>query len=119
MTMLLQASAAALPDLGFQPQDVNACSLHAGGAMALLCGGIDHDILCILGSCWKSDTMFHYLHAQATPLIQNLASTKLTHGVYTLAVGHDLPICAAHQTIQQAPTALQPAPPPQSVKLAA
>ena len=40
---------------------------------------------------WKSDAMFRYLHAQALPLIRDLAATMLTHGNFTLLAGSDVP----------------------------
>ena len=58
--------------------------------MALLCGKVDADTICLVGH-WKSDTMFRYLHAQALPLIRDLAATMLTHGNFTLLPGTDVP----------------------------
>ena len=75
-----------LPDLGFAPKDITARSLRAGGAMALLCGQVDTNLICIVGR-WHSDAMFAYLHAQALPLIHNLARIMVQHGAYTLAAG--------------------------------
>ena len=40
---------------------------------------------------WKSDAMFRHLHAQALPLIRDLAATMLTHGNFTLLPGMDVP----------------------------
>jgi hypothetical protein len=94
LTTTLQASALALPILGFQPDQVTARSMRAGGAMALLCGKVDANIIRLVGR-WKSDAMFRYLHAQALPLVQNLASTMLTHGSFTLAPGADVPPAVA------------------------
>lgn len=99
ITAILRVSAAALPHLGFAPSDISARSLRAGGAMALLCGGIDRDVIRLVGR-WKSDAMFRYLHAQALPLVRHLASTMLRHGNFTLLPGSDLPNAAA--TILQA-----------------
>ena len=78
------------PHIGFCPSDVNACSLRAGGAMALLCGRMDADTIRLVGR-WKSDAMFCYLHAQALLLVQHLAHTMLTHGAFSLLPGTDLP----------------------------
>ena len=55
---------------------MNARSLRAGGAMALLCGRVDADTIRLVGR-WKSDAMFRYLHAQALPLVRHLAHTML------------------------------------------
>jgi hypothetical protein len=90
ITTLLQTAAAALPALGFPPTEVTARSLRAGGAMALLCGRIDRDVIRLVGR-WKSDAMFRYLHAQALPLVSSLARTILLHGSFTLLPGADHP----------------------------
>ena len=90
LTLVLRSSAHALPDLGFSAHDINARSLRAGGAMALLCGKVDADTIRLVGR-WKSDAMFRYLHAQALPLIRDLAATMLTHGNFTLLPGTDVP----------------------------
>ena len=58
--------------------------------MALLCGKVDADTIRLDGR-WKSDAMFRYLHAQALPLIRDLATTMLTHGNFTLIPGSDVP----------------------------
>ena len=58
--------------------------------MALLCGKIDKDTIRLVGR-WKSDAIFRYLHAQALPLINNLASVILRHGAFTLLPGQDVP----------------------------
>ena len=46
--------------LGFTHHDVSARSLRAAGAMALLCLGVDHDIISLIGR-WRSDEMTRYL----------------------------------------------------------
>ena len=58
--------------------------------MALHCGKVDADTIHLV-SHWKSDAMFWYLHAQALPLIRDLAATMLTHGNFTLLPGADVP----------------------------
>ena len=63
--------------------------MRAGGAMALLCGKIDNQTSLV--GRWKSDAMFRYLHAQALPLVNNLASVILQHGAFTLLPGQDVP----------------------------
>ena len=103
ITTMLRCSAAALPDLGFSPNDVNARSLRAGGAMALLCGKVDMDIICLVGR-WKSKAMFRYLHAQALPLMANLASTILNYGTFTLLPSADMPPAANALLAQVNPT---------------
>ena len=104
ITTLLHAAARSLLTLGFAPNDVNARSLRAGGAMALLCGRVDADTIRLVGR-WRSDAMFCYLHAQALPLIRDLSRIMLTHGAYTLLPGTDLPQPAA-QLVAAAPPPL-------------
>ena len=94
ITSLLCEAARSLLTVGFAPTDVNARSLRAGGAMALLCGRVDADTIRLVGR-WRSDAMFRYLHAQALPLIRDLSRLMLHHGAYTLLPGTDLPQPAA------------------------
>ena len=58
--------------LGFTHHDVSARSLRAAGAMALLCSGVDKDIINLIGS-WRSNEMMRYLHVQAEPIMRNLS----------------------------------------------
>ena len=90
LTSVLRASVAALPHLNLQPGDITGRSLRAGGAMALLCGHVDSDVIRLIGR-WRSDAMFRYLHAQALPLITPLAPTMLQHGAFTLMPDSHLP----------------------------
>ena len=94
ITSTLRASAAALPQLGIRPADISARSMRAGGAMALLCGNVDADTIKLVGR-WRSDAMFRYLHAQALPLVRNLASTMLRHGGFAPAADTDTPATAS------------------------
>ena len=59
-------------NLGFLPKDVSARSLRAAGAMALLCSGIDTDIIRLIGR-WRSDEMLHYLNLQVKPLMRGFS----------------------------------------------
>jgi len=100
ITSVLRTSAAALPHLHLRPADVTGRSLRAGGAMAMLCGSVDSDVIRLIGR-WRSDAMFRYLHAQALPLISPLAPTMLQHGAFTLMPNAGLPpavppLLAAH-----------------------
>jgi hypothetical protein len=52
------------PSVGVFPSNISTCSLHAAGAMALLCAHVDSAIIRLLG-CWRSDEMPRYLHVQA------------------------------------------------------
>ena len=91
ITNLLRTSTAALgPSLGLLPKDIQARSLRAGGAMALLCAKVDTDIIRLLGR-WQSDVMLRYLHLQAQPVMSKFASRMLVGGNYTLHPGQDVP----------------------------
>ena len=90
LTAVLRTSAAALPHLHLRPADVTGRSLRAGGAMAMLCGQVDSDVIRLIGR-WRSDAMFRYLHAQALPLVSPLAPTMLQHGAFTLMPNSALP----------------------------
>ena len=79
------------PSLGFLPSDVNARSLRAAGANALLCGGVDTDIIRLLGR-WRSDEMIRYLHAQIAGVTDSLSKKMLDGGVFTLIPNQEVPI---------------------------
>ena len=79
VTNLLRVAALSLPGhAGVNPDNIAARSLRSSGAMALLLGGQDPDIIRVVGR-WRSDSMFRYLHAHAMPLIQN-NSAIMFHG---------------------------------------
>ena len=63
---------------------LTARSLRPGGATALLCAGVDTDVIQLLGR-WKSDAMFRYLRIQAHTHSSRLAQRMLDHGSYTFA----------------------------------
>ena len=71
------------PSLGFLPTDVTARCLRAAGANALLCAGIDTDVIRLLGR-WRSDEMLRYLHAQAGPVLKDFSKKMLSGGSFTL-----------------------------------
>jgi hypothetical protein len=75
---------------GLQPADISARSLRAGGAMALLCGRIDHDTIRMLGR-WHSDAMMRYLHLQAKPLMRQFAPAMFNHGTYSFLPSDTVP----------------------------
>ena len=87
---LLKHAALTLPELNYSPRDIVPRSLRSGGAMALLCGRVDKNIIQLVGR-WKSDAIFRYLHAQALPLIADLSRTMVRHGAYTLLPGTTVP----------------------------
>ena len=49
---------------GINPSLLSARSLRPGGATALLCAGVDADVIRLLGR-WKSDAMLRYLRVAA------------------------------------------------------
>lgn len=71
---------------GIDPFLLSARSLRPGGATALLCAGIDSDVIKLLGR-WKSDAMFRYLRIQSHIYQQNISQRMLDHGSYTFAPG--------------------------------
>jgi hypothetical protein len=92
ITAALRASAALLgPSLGFLPSDINARSLRAAGAMALLCARVDSDIIRLLGR-WRSDQMLRYLHVQAEPVMRHFARRMMHDGDFTLLPNSQVPL---------------------------
>ena len=71
------------PVLGFIPGDVSARSLRAGGAMRLMCAGVDSDVIQLMGR-WRSDEMMKYLHIQAAPVMRNFAKRMYNAGSFSL-----------------------------------
>ena len=82
------------PELGFASSDVSARSTRAGGAMALLCAGIDEDRIRLIGR-WKSDEMYRYLHVQAQPVMTGVAASIFRSGHYRILLGSTLPTLPA------------------------
>jgi hypothetical protein len=81
----LRHAACAIQDLtGINPSLISTRSLRPGGATALLCAGVDKDIIQLLGR-WKSDAMFRCLRIQATAHSGNFAQRMLDHGTHTFA----------------------------------
>jgi hypothetical protein len=68
-------------------QDVSIRSTRAGGAMALLCAGVDSDRIRLVGR-WRSDEMYRYLHVQAQPAVMTgLSAAMLRGGSFRLTPG--------------------------------
>jgi hypothetical protein len=82
-TLLRQACIALGNPSGYQPTEITAKSLRASGAMALLNGGVDHEIIQLIGR-WKSDSSLRYLHVQAHNLMNGFSSIMLQGGNYNL-----------------------------------
>ena len=78
------------PSLGFLPGDVSARCLRAAGANALLCGGVDTDVIRLLGR-WRSDEMLRYLHTQVGPLLRGFSQRMLSGGAFTLIPNQEVP----------------------------
>eukprot|EP00957_Ditylum_brightwellii_P139118 10604351-Ditylum_brightwellii.AAC.1 len=56
--------------------------MQAGGAMTLLLGKVDTDIIQLIRR-WCNDKMLCYLHMTAHQIMQNHATTMVLHGKYT------------------------------------
>lgn len=69
-------------DYGLRPNDIEARSLRASGAMALLCARVDPDVIRLVGR-WRSDAMLRYLHVQAAPVMSPLAGQMFQGGDFT------------------------------------
>jgi hypothetical protein len=74
------------PDPAYTSSDVSVRSTRAGGAMALLCAGIDGDRIRLIGR-WRSDEMYRYLHVQAAPVMTGLSAAMLRGGTFRLTPG--------------------------------
>ena len=84
ITTALRSSARLLGAMvGFSPGDVSARSLRAGGAMSLMCAGVDSDVIQLMGR-WRSDEMMKYLHIQAAPVMRNFAKRMYNAGSFSL-----------------------------------
>ena len=79
------------PNLGYTKDDVSARSLRAAGAMALLCAGVDSDIIRLIGR-WRSDEMLRYLTVQAEPIMRGFSKLMLSHGNYSLLPHREVPL---------------------------
>jgi hypothetical protein len=86
ITQSLRAAVRLHPSFGFSVSDVSARSTRAGGAMALLCGGIDSDRIRLIGR-WRSDEMYRYLHVQAQPVMNGVAAAMFRGGHFHLHPG--------------------------------
>ena len=71
---------------GFTAKDVSARSTRSGGAMALLCAGIDGDRIRLIGR-WRSNEMQRYLHVQAQPVMIGVAAAMLRGGMFSFTPG--------------------------------
>jgi len=76
---------------GISSSEISARSLRAGGAMALLCGRVDANLIMMLGR-WHSDAMMRYLHQQAQPIMKQFAVAMFANGTYTFLPDESVPI---------------------------
>ena len=89
--ILRQTVAETTSQTGLHPSEVSARSMRAGGAMALLCGNIDPNIIQMLGR-WHSDSMMRYLHLQARPIMKRFAQVMYNGGNYDFLPEETVPI---------------------------
>ena len=83
LTACVRVAVALHPDPAYKVQDVSIRSMRAGGAMALLCTGVDSDRIRLLGQ-WRSDEMYRYLFVQAQPVMTGLAAAMFRGGSFRL-----------------------------------
>ena len=76
---LRKAAAHAQKTTGISPVLISVRSMRLGGAMALLCTGIDADAIKLVGR-WKSDSMLLCLWAQVVVIGQRYAQQMLDNG---------------------------------------
>ena len=81
----------AVTHLGFTHKDVSAWSLRAVGAMALLCSGVDTDIISLIGR-WSSEKMLRYHHVKSEPIMRNFSNFMIRYGNYNLLPHNEVPI---------------------------
>ena len=65
-----------------QSKDISAYSLCFSGAMALLCSGVNSDIIEFIGCCC-SNKMLSHLHVHAEPVMKNFSWLMITYGNYS------------------------------------
>ena len=92
------------PSLGFLPTDVTARCLRASGANALLCAGVDTDVIRLIGR-WRSDEMLRYLHTQVSPLLRGFSQRS---GTFTLIPTQEVPTNKHAQLISYPTPPTQP-----------
>jgi hypothetical protein len=84
ITRLLRAAVLSNPTpSGLLPSDINAKSLRATGAMALINRNVDLDRLRLIGR-WKSDAVLRYLHFQAHDIMSDYSSLMIAGSNFCL-----------------------------------
>ena len=81
----------AVTHMGFTYKDFSARSLQAAGAMALLCSGVDNDIISLIEH-GRSDKILWYLHVQAELIMRNFSKLIISHGNYNLLPHNEMPM---------------------------
>ena len=76
---------------GIKAEEISARSLRAGGAMAMLMGDIDFDVIEMIGR-WHGDSMMRYLHLQAQPVKKQMAKTMFNNGQYSFLPTDTVPM---------------------------
>jgi hypothetical protein len=66
---------------GAHAHEISMRSLRADGAMALLYGNVNFDLIRIFWR-WHSDATIRYSHMQVQPVMQHFASTMFNNGTY-------------------------------------
>jgi hypothetical protein len=79
LRMGVRLARATNPNLPIHESDIDARSLRASGATALLCAGVDQTKIKLLGR-WRSDAMLQYLHIQFNPVVCQFARKMLDEG---------------------------------------
>jgi len=69
---------------GIPPKLINACSLRAGGATALLCAGVSKDVTKILGR-WRSDAVDVCIRTSTHTATAGFSKKMLDAGGYKFA----------------------------------
>jgi hypothetical protein len=90
---------------GIAADEVSARSLRAGGAMALLCGKADMNLIQILGR-WHSDAMIRFLHMQAQPIVQHFAAKMYNNGNFSFLPDETVPLLYEDEQLYFFPPAL-------------
>jgi hypothetical protein len=78
-------------NMGINAMDISACSLRAGGVIAMLFGWIDMDSIRTMGR-WHSGAMIRYLHIQAQCIINNYAARVYNQGTCVFLPDETVPI---------------------------
>ena len=67
------------PNLVFEAKDVSDLLLRSTGSMALLCAGVNSNIIKLIGR-WRSDDILCYLYVQVEPIMRDFSKLMITHG---------------------------------------